>query len=111
MVFDASGKEIGYSGDDSGKDPFLDFVAPDDGEYVIKIWDFVYGGSNDHFYRLHLTSLPHLDSVLPAAVRPGEKTTLTLLGRNLPGGTAARRDCRRPGSTPGDRHPRVRAPG
>ncbi len=89
MILDASGKELGYSGDDSGKDPFLDFTAPDDGEYLVKIWDFIYGGSNDHFYRLHIGSVPHLDSVLPSSVVAGETTTLTLVGRNLPGGLPA----------------------
>ena len=86
MVYDDMGKELGYSGDYAGKDPFLDFTAPADGEYLVKVWDFIYAGSNDHFYRLQIGSVPHLDAVIPAAIRPGEETTLTLLGRNLPGG-------------------------
>src|SRR5262249_15588203 len=86
MVYDDQGKELGYSGDSAGKDPFLDFTAPADGKYVVKVWDFIYGGSSDHFYRLHIGSLPHLDAVIPAAVRPGETAALLLLGRNLPGG-------------------------
>jgi hypothetical protein len=89
MLYDARGKELAYNGDYYGKDPFLDFTAPEDGDYTIKIWDFVYGGGNDFFYRLHIGSLPHLDAVIPAAVRPGEKTTVTLYGRNLPGGKPA----------------------
>ncbi len=99
MVYDSTGKELGYSGDDSGKDPFLDFTAPADGDYLVKLWDFVYAGSADHFYRLHIGSLPHLDAVLPASIRPGETTTLTLIGRNLPGGTPA------PGLTDALGHP------
>ena len=94
MVYDDQGKELGYSGDFAGKDPFLDFTAPADGAYVVKVWDFIYGGSGDHFYRLQIGSVPHLDAVIPAAVRPGETTTLVLLGRNLPGGAAV------PGSVP-----------
>lgn len=86
MLYDAKGKELAYSGDYYGKDPFLDFTAPEDGDYVIKIWDFVYGGGGDYFYRLHVGGLPHLDAVIPAALRPGEKTKVTLYGRNLPGG-------------------------
>ena len=87
MVYDDQGKELGYSGDFAGKDPFLDFTAPADGAYVVKVWDFIYGGSSDHFYRLQIGSVPHLDAVIPAAVHPGETTTIMLLGRNLPGGT------------------------
>ncbi len=88
-VFDAKGKELAYSGDYYGKDPFIDFTAPEDGDYTVKIWDFVYGGGGDYFYRLHIGSLPHLDAVMPAAVRAGEKTTVTFYGRNLPGGKPA----------------------
>jgi hypothetical protein len=88
-VYDAAGKQLAYCGDYYGKDPFLDFTAPADGDYVVKLWDFVYGGSGDHVYRLHLGSLPHLDAALPAAVQPGKKTTVTLYGRNLPGGKPA----------------------
>ena len=39
--------------------------------YVVKVWDFIYGGSGDHFYRLQIGSVPHLDAVIPAAVQPG----------------------------------------
>ena len=76
MVYNAQGKELGYSGDFAGKDPFLDFTAPADGAYVVKVWDFIYGGSGDHFYRLQIGSVPHLDAVIPAAVHPGETTTI-----------------------------------
>lgn len=89
MLFDAKGKELAYSGDYYGKDPFIDFTIPDDGDYTVRIWDFVYSGGADYFYRLSISSLPHIDAVLPAAVRPGEKTTVTLYGRNLPGGRPA----------------------
>jgi hypothetical protein len=86
LILDGKGKELGYSGDYAGKDPFLDFTAPEDGDYVVKIWDFVYGGSADDVYRLQISSLPHIDAVIPAAVKPGAKTTVMILGRNLPGG-------------------------
>jgi len=88
-VLDTKGKEIAYSGDYYGKDPFIDFTAPEDGDYTVKVWDFVYAGGGDYFYRLHLGSLPHLDAAIPAAVRVGEKTTVTFYGRNLPGGKPA----------------------
>jgi Bacterial pre-peptidase C-terminal domain len=89
MLFDARGKELAYSGDYYGRDPFIDFTAPEDGDYILKVWDFVYGGGGDYFYRLQVGSLPHLDAVVPAAVNPGRKTTVTLYGRNLPGGQPA----------------------
>ena len=85
LLLDSKGKELDYSGDFTGKDPFLDFTAPEDGDYMVKVWDFVYGGGSDYVYQLRIGSLPHVDAVLPAAIRPGEKATLTILGRNLPG--------------------------
>jgi hypothetical protein len=96
-VLDSRGEEIAYSGDYAGKDPFLDFTAPEDGVYVVKIWDFVYGGGPDHVYRLRIGNLPYLDAVIPAALRGGEKTKLTLLGRNLPGGQPAPESLQDPG--------------
>ncbi|HEY5315968.1 MAG TPA: PPC domain-containing protein, partial [Pirellulales bacterium] len=86
MLYDAAGKELIYSGDYYGKDPFLDFTAPADGEYTVKIWDFVYGGGPTNVYRLEIDSLPHLDAILPAAVHAGEPTHVVIYGRNLPGG-------------------------
>ncbi len=88
-LYDANGKELAYNGDYYGKDPFIDFTAPADGDYIVAVWDFVYGGGTDYFYRLHIASLPHLDAVIPAAVKPGAKTKVTLYGRNLPGGKPA----------------------
>ncbi len=44
MVYDPQGKELAYTGDYYGKDPFIDFTAPADGDYMVKVWDFVYGG-------------------------------------------------------------------
>jgi hypothetical protein len=86
MVFDSAGRELAYAGDVFGRDPFLDFTAPSDGDYVVRIWDFTYEGGGDLFYRLEVGSAPHVDAVIPPAVPPGRKSTVTLLGRNLPGG-------------------------
>ena len=86
LILSSDGKELAYGGDYYGKDPFIDFTVPADGDYTVKLWDFIYGGGAMNVYRLEIGSLPHLDAVLPAAVRPGESSKLTLLGRNLPGG-------------------------
>ncbi len=88
-LYDAKGKELAYSGDYYGRDPFIDVTIPEDGDYVLKVWDFVYGGGGDYFYRLCIGVMPHIDAVIPAAVRPGAKTTVTLYGRNLPGSQPA----------------------
>src|SRR5205807_5562907 len=65
-------------------DPLLDFVAPADGAYLLGLHDMTFAGGLP--YRLVVSNRPHLENVFPPAVVPGEKTELTVYGRNLPGG-------------------------
>ena len=67
----------------------IDFTAPADGFYLLKVSDFLYRGGDEYFYRLTLSAAPHLDFAFPPAALPGTKTNLTLYGRNLPGGKPA----------------------
>ncbi|MBI4601271.1 MAG: pre-peptidase C-terminal domain-containing protein [Planctomycetes bacterium] len=89
VLLDAAGGEVARSRDDVRRDPLLDFTAPADAEYVVKVHDVTFAGSGEHFYRLIFTAGPHVDYVLPPAGAPGAKTKLTLYGRNLPGGQPA----------------------
>ena len=43
-------------------------------------------GSAEYFYRLNVTTAPHIDAVFPPMVEPGKTAQITLFGRNLPGG-------------------------
>lgn len=69
-------------------DPFLDFTAPADGDYVIRLHDMTFQGGLP--YRLVISDHPHIENAFPTAVVPGEKAELTLIGRNLPGGNEAK---------------------
>jgi hypothetical protein len=75
-------------------DPLMDFVAPADGDYQLRLHDMTFLGGL--LYRLVITNHPHLEHVFPPALAPGESTEMTLLGRNLPGGKPA------PGQTVND---------
>ena len=66
--------------------PLIDFTAPTDGDYLLKVYDSQYGGSNDHFYRLAIHSGPYIDFVFPPAGLPGSNAEYIVYGRNLPGG-------------------------
>jgi hypothetical protein len=88
-VFDAAGNELATSRDANRRDPLLDFTPQADGEYVIKLYDFVYGGSADYFYRLVVHTGPHIDFIFPPSGVPGTTSKFTLFGRNLPGGQPA----------------------
>lgn len=66
--------------------PLVDFTPPADGEYLLKVYDSVYGGSNDHFYRLAIHTGPHIDYVYPPSGLPNTTGDYVVFGRNLPGG-------------------------
>jgi len=68
----------------TGKDPFVDFTAPEM-RLCGQVWDFIYGGGPISS-TAPVGSLPHLDAALPADPRPGSKSLVTFLGRNLPNG-------------------------
>lgn len=81
----ASGKELMASKPYHHRtDPFLDFVAPADGDYVVGVHDMTYRGGLP--YRLVISTLPHIEQVFPMAVPAGARAELTVFGRNLPGG-------------------------
>ena len=89
-LYDAQGKQLAQSQDedirDEKRDPFIDYEATADGDYYVKLTDFTYNGGNDYFYRLSISTLPYLDLILPPSIPSGGPASVTLYGRNLPGG-------------------------
>ncbi|HVA49203.1 MAG TPA: PPC domain-containing protein [Pirellulales bacterium] len=88
-LYDAAGKQLARSRDFNRRDPLIDFSVPADGDYFLKLFDFVYGGGGEHFYRFAVSTGPYVDYLLPPCGLPGTKGTFTLYGRNLPGGVPA----------------------
>ncbi|MBC7852210.1 MAG: PPC domain-containing protein [Pirellulaceae bacterium] len=76
-----AGAQLASSGDYHGRDPFIDFVAPADGDYLIVTSDLTFRGGFP--YRLVISDRPHVENVFPRAVQLGQSTELTLLGRNF----------------------------
>ena len=68
-------------------DPLLDFVAQADGDYILRLHDMTFVGGLA--YRLIISNHPQIENVFPAAIAPGGKAEVTVLGRNLPGGKPA----------------------
>jgi len=89
VLLDPAGRELKKIKEGVGADPVLDFSAPADGAYLLKIYDEVYGGGNDYFYRLTASAAPFVDFVFPPCGAPGSTNQYTLYGRNLPGGVPA----------------------
>lgn len=89
VIYNTDGLELARDRDSVGTDPLIDFTAPADGDYIIGLYDFVYAGGSDYFYRLSVHSRPHVDFVFPPSGLPGSNEKYTLYGRNLPGGKPA----------------------
>ncbi|MCH7688604.1 MAG: hypothetical protein IH899_18305, partial [Planctomycetes bacterium] len=88
-LYDSTGKRLGFSRQQVRREPLVDVTLPADGEYFVKVYDFLYRGGADYFYRLSLGTGPHIDYVMPPAGIPGSTGKFTLYGRNLPGGQPA----------------------
>ncbi len=82
-VFDQTGKRISVNRGYFGIDPLVEFTAPADGEYTVRIFDLVYAGSADHIYRLDIGTAPRVAFAVPAIVQRGKATTVSLYGWNL----------------------------
>src|SRR5207237_696324 len=79
VLSDAEGKELARSRPYHNRtDPFLDFVAPADGDYLVQVYDATYGGGLP--YRLTISALPSVENVFPQVVQAGETVNLTVLG-------------------------------
>jgi hypothetical protein len=89
VLTDSAGRQLARSRDTNRRDPLIDLAVPADGEYLLKVYDFVYGGGPEFFYRLTVGTGPHIDFILPPCGVPGTKAAYTLYGRNLPGGVPA----------------------
>jgi len=77
----SDGKQLASNSDYHGRDPLIDFVAPQDGEYLVSVHDLSYRGGQP--YRLIVSDRPQVENVFPRAVQAGRPATLTVLGRNL----------------------------
>lgn len=83
-VYEVSGRRLVSQ---NGADAVTDFIAPADGDYLIRVAEFTYtAGGPLNFYRLTVTTGPWVDAAYPPMVEPGKTTAVTLYGRNLPGG-------------------------
>lgn len=82
-IFDTSGTRLAVNRGHAGIDPLIDFVAPTDGNYVVKVFDLSYLGGAAHFYRLDVDTKPRPEFALPCVVPQGKTTRVKVFGRNL----------------------------
>ncbi|MDX1948736.1 MAG: PPC domain-containing protein [Pirellulaceae bacterium] len=81
LLLAADGKQLASSADYYGRDPFIDFLAPADGDYLVVIHDLSYRGGLP--YRLVVSNRPHVESAFPRAIQVGQSAEIAIFGRNL----------------------------
>ena len=81
MSLSSGGKFLASSSDYRGRDPFIDFLVPQDAEYDVLVHDLSYRGGLP--YRLLITDRPQVENVFPRAVQAGQQAELTASGRNF----------------------------
>lgn len=79
----ATGKVLASNGDYFGADPFIDFIVPEDGKYIVRVNDLRFRGG--YPYRLVISDRPHLENVFPRAVQIGKPTEVEVAGRGFAG--------------------------
>ena len=82
-VFSADGRRLAVNRGYFGIDPLIDFSAPSDGDYIVRLHDLVFAGSAEHYYRLDIDSGPRVAFTVPNVVQRGKPARLTLFGWNL----------------------------
>jgi hypothetical protein len=86
-VYDNKGKQLASGRDYNNNDAVTDCTLPEDGDYYVRLYQFTHTqGSAEHYYRLNISTAPWIDAVFPCAVEAGKATSVTVYGRNLPGG-------------------------
>ena len=81
-LYDASGLQL----DNDPQGGVLDFTATADGDFFVRLNDFLYKGGDDYVYRLSVTTRARIDMVYPPLGKAGTNAKFTVYGRNLPGG-------------------------
>ncbi len=84
-LLDTAGKELARSEDAHGLDPFIEFIPPNDGDYIVRIVDTRFQGGGDYRYRLVAGVRPYLDFLFPFGGHRGSSTEIQFKGINLDG--------------------------
>ncbi len=96
QICDPDGFVLDQVDDECGLDPQLVFVAPREGNYLVRAFAFpttpnssiAFAGGASFVYRLTLTAGPFVDHAFPLAIRGSGSTDLELGGWNIPADAA-----------------------
>ncbi|TWU06911.1 putative subtilase-type serine protease precursor [Symmachiella macrocystis] len=82
-IIGLAGRPIAENVDGKGTDSFVQFIAPSDGEYQVKIHDINFAGLQHFVYRLTINDGPVINDVFPLGGRRGESLSVELNGMNI----------------------------
>jgi hypothetical protein len=92
QIVGPAGNVIAYNHDSRGLDPQIEFIAPADGKYLVRVFGFPstpnstigFAGGDAYVYRLTLATTGFADYAWPMAVTRGSDAQAELFGWNLP---------------------------
>ncbi len=85
LVSDLEGRELARSRDETGRDARVIFSAPRDGDYFVRVYDFLYRGDGHYVYRLLTTDQARVESLFPPFALPGSEQSFRSRGFALNG--------------------------
>src|SRR5205823_6076482 len=83
ILYDSKGRELAANDNYHYAVPLLSYEFREAGTYRIQVRDTTYAGNPNWTYVLQATAGPYATSVLPLAVRPGERAELHASGFNF----------------------------
>ncbi len=83
-VFDATGRRVVVNRGYFGIDPLIDFIAPADGAYIVRVQDLISSGGAEFYYRLEFDTQPRVVFARPSVIQQGHAARVKLFGWNLP---------------------------
>lgn len=83
-VIGPDGRQVAENIDSRGADSFIQFKAPIDGEYQVRISDINFGGLQHYVYRLTINDGPYVNHVYPLGGRKGSRVSFEMTGANTP---------------------------
>ncbi|MFO0427786.1 MAG: hypothetical protein ACK526_14565 [Planctomyces sp.] len=86
QLYNAAGRRVAESRRIFLQEASLVYTADQAGDMLLKVTDIVYSGGADHVYRLTVDTRPLVDLVVPSIVSADQPSTVTVMGRYLPGG-------------------------
>ena len=86
-VFDGAGRRVAVNRGYFGTDPLIDFIAPTDGVYLVRVQDLISSGGAEFFYRLEFDTQPRVVFASPSMIQQGQAARVTLFGWNLSAST------------------------